>query len=124
MALGRLPVTLGLPGLRAAALLFAGDHGVARQKGVSAFPCEVTAQMVANFVSGGAAMSVLSRRRGMTLDVCDVGVATPLPGNQKDSARAANVTLHDWNIPREKRGRVGLSIRLPRHFGRGRAPLG
>jgi len=106
VALGKLPVTLGIPDVRAAALLFAGDHGVARQKGVSAFPCEVTAQMVANFVSGGAAMSVLSRRRGMTLDVCDVGVATPLPPSPQRFAQARNVTLHDWNIPREKRGHV------------------
>ncbi|NBX16927.1 MAG: nicotinate-nucleotide--dimethylbenzimidazole phosphoribosyltransferase [Proteobacteria bacterium] len=56
-------------------LLFAGDHAVARQHGVSAYPAEVTPQMVANIASGGAAISQLTARRGSPLIVCDVGVA-------------------------------------------------
>ena len=60
-----------------ASLLFAGDHGVAKFKNVSAFPQEVTAQMLLNFAFGGAAMNVLSSLRNSEIAVCDVGVATP-----------------------------------------------
>lgn len=68
-----------LPGLpHKAAILMAADHGVAAE-GVSAYPQEVTAQMVANFVRGGAAMNVLSRHAGAELVVVDIGVANDLP---------------------------------------------
>ena len=52
----------------------AADHGVAAQ-GVSKFPSEVTAQMVRNFLGGGAAVNVLTRAAGVELRVVDVGVA-------------------------------------------------
>ena len=55
-------------------LTFAGDHGVAAE-GVSAFPQEVTPQMVANFASGGAAINVLSELEGVTVKIIDIGVA-------------------------------------------------
>ena len=65
---------------RAPVLLFAADHGVVAQ-GVSAFPAEVTVQMLGNFAAGGAAISVLARELGLPLHVCDVGTlaeaATP-----------------------------------------------
>ncbi|MFZ2510727.1 MAG: bifunctional adenosylcobinamide kinase/adenosylcobinamide-phosphate guanylyltransferase, partial [Gordonia sp. (in: high G+C Gram-positive bacteria)] len=51
-------------------VVFAGDHGVARD-GVSAFPPEVTAQMVTNIVDGGAAINVLARRTGAGVQVLD-----------------------------------------------------
>ena len=58
-------------------VVFAADHGVAAD-GVSAFPVEVTAQMVHNFVAGGAAVSVLGRSVGAELEVVDVGVASDI----------------------------------------------
>lgn len=52
--------------------VFAADHGVA-QEGVSAFPQAVTGEMVRNFATGGAAISVLARALGATLDVVNLG---------------------------------------------------
>ena len=60
-------------------LTFAGDHGIARQ-GVSAFPPEVTPQMVANIAAGGAAISVLCRANRIQHRIIDVGVAVACPG--------------------------------------------
>ena len=59
---------------RPAVVVFAGDHGVTA-RGVSAYPSDVTAQMVANFVRGGAAINVLAGAAGAELVVVDVGVA-------------------------------------------------
>ncbi|WP_156738123.1 nicotinate-nucleotide--dimethylbenzimidazole phosphoribosyltransferase [Mycobacterium scrofulaceum] len=59
---------------RARVVVFAGDHGVARS-GVSAYPPEVTAQMVANFEAGGAAINVLADLAGATVRVADLAVA-------------------------------------------------
>ncbi len=59
-------------------LVCAGDHGLAA-RGVSAYPQEVTAQMVLNFLAGGAAVSVLARQHGLALTVVDCGIARELP---------------------------------------------
>lgn len=62
--------------------IFAGDHGVVAE-GVSAYPQEVTGQMLHNFVSGGAAISVLARQLQAQLEVIDLGTVNPaldLPG--------------------------------------------
>lgn len=56
--------------------IFAGDHGVVAE-GVSAYPQEVTGQMLHNFVSGGAAISVLARQLGASLEVVDLGTVNP-----------------------------------------------
>jgi nicotinate-nucleotide--dimethylbenzimidazole phosphoribosyltransferase len=58
--------------------VFAGDHGVVAQ-GVTPWPSEVTAQMVATFCAGGAAINALARQVGASLVVVDVGVAAELP---------------------------------------------
>ncbi|KQZ92307.1 nicotinate-nucleotide--dimethylbenzimidazole phosphoribosyltransferase [Pseudomonas sp. Root562] len=56
--------------------IFAGDHGVVAE-GVSAYPQAVTGQMLHNFVNGGAAISVLARQLGASLEVVDLGTVTP-----------------------------------------------
>jgi nicotinate-nucleotide--dimethylbenzimidazole phosphoribosyltransferase len=62
----------------AAVAVFAGDHGVHAQ-GVSPWAQEVTAQMVGNFLAGGAAINVLARQADADVVVADVGVASELP---------------------------------------------
>jgi len=57
---------------------FAADHGVAAE-GVSAYPQVVTAQMVENFLAGGAAINVLARQAGARVIVADFGVIAPAP---------------------------------------------
>lgn len=65
-------------------VVFAADHGLTA-KGVSAYPSDVTWQMVENFLAGGAAVSVLARQHGLGLTVVDCGVRhdfSPRPGLQ------------------------------------------
>ncbi|HEV7758200.1 MAG TPA: nicotinate-nucleotide--dimethylbenzimidazole phosphoribosyltransferase [Acidimicrobiales bacterium] len=75
----------------AAVAVFAADHGVHAQ-GVSLWPQEVTTQMVANFVAGGAAINVLARQAGVDVVVVDVGVAADLPDALTSSADAATAS--------------------------------
>lgn len=80
--------------------LFAGDHGIA-QHPVSAFPQSVTQEMIRNFASGGAAISVLARDNQTTLNIINLGTVSPMealpgvlqlqlaPGSEDLSQRAA-----------------------------------
>jgi nicotinate-nucleotide--dimethylbenzimidazole phosphoribosyltransferase len=70
----------------AAVVVFAADHGVHAQA-VSPWPQEVTGQMVANFLAGGAAINAFATQAGARLLVVDVGVAHPLPCPTADSSR-------------------------------------
>jgi len=75
--------------------VFAGDHGVLAE-GVSPWPQEVTAQMVANFCAGGAAINVFARQAGAEVVAVDVGVATtldPSPGLSLRKVRAGTANL-------------------------------
>lgn len=90
--------------------VFAADHGVAAS-GVSAFPQEVTVQMVANFSAGGAAISVLSAALGATLEVVDVGtVVKPgeLPGVISHRAGAGTANLQHQDAMTEAQLAVAL----------------
>jgi nicotinate-nucleotide--dimethylbenzimidazole phosphoribosyltransferase len=71
---GECPPPLPVP---AAVGVFAADHGVVAE-GVTPWPQEVTAQMAANFVAGGAAINVLARQVGAAVTVVDVGIATDM----------------------------------------------
>ena len=79
---------------RKAMLLFCADHGVV-EEGVSPFPQEVTAQMVANFRAGGAAITVLCRQYGIEPVIVDIGVGRPTrnftrePAMSKEEAQRA-----------------------------------
>ncbi|POM27716.1 Nicotinate-nucleotide--dimethylbenzimidazole phosphoribosyltransferase [Actinomadura rubteroloni] len=72
---GTCPPPLPAP---AAVAIFAADHGV-HARGVSPWPQEVTAQMVANFLAGGAVVNAFAAQTGATVTVVDVGVAADLP---------------------------------------------
>lgn len=97
-ALGRLEqLAIDLAGLqqterpraaRVPIIIFAGDHGVVAQ-GVSAYPQEVTIAMMSNFAAGGAAISVLARELGSSLEVVDAGTLaqSPVPGTVTDKPR-------------------------------------
>ena len=86
-ALEELPVRLaGLAGLcppplpePATVAVFAGDHGV-HARGVTPWPQEVTAQMVATFLAGGAVVNAFARQNGVDVVVVDVGMRIPLSG--------------------------------------------
>ena len=83
---------------RARVVVFAGDHGVARS-GVSAYPPEVTAQMVANIDAGGAAINALADLAGATVRVADLAVdadaASERIGSHKVRRGSGDITTQD-----------------------------
>jgi len=78
-------------GSRKRVLVMAADHGVT-EEGISAYPSEVTAQMVANFTGGGAAINVLGRQGEVEVEVVDVGVKVDnnLPGVKRVRVKAGS----------------------------------
>ncbi len=82
---------------RAQMLVFAADHGAVDQ-GISAFPQEVTPQMVTNFLAGGAAVSVFCRQHSVALKVVDVGVKVDLPDHPLLSKRKVAYASQDFSV--------------------------
>lgn len=96
----------------AAVAVFAGDHGVHAQ-GVTHWPQEVTAQMVANFLAGGAAVNVLARQAGVEVTVVDVGVAADLaPGSGLVSRKVRRGTRDMTVEPAMTRGEAMSAIEV------------
>jgi nicotinate-nucleotide--dimethylbenzimidazole phosphoribosyltransferase len=85
------------PGAKAIVVM-AADHGVA-EEGVSAYPQEVTGQMVLNFARGGAAINVLARQVGARVVVADLGVKAALP--PMSEIRSSRVGPGTRNLTRE-----------------------
>jgi nicotinate-nucleotide--dimethylbenzimidazole phosphoribosyltransferase len=93
-------------------LLFAGDHGIVAE-GVSAYPQEVTAQMVANFAQGGAAICALARQAGAELEIVDVGVAASVEGLalvRKVRAGTRNFAHEPALTPQETEAAIAVGI--------------
>ncbi|MFE0560250.1 nicotinate-nucleotide--dimethylbenzimidazole phosphoribosyltransferase [Paenibacillus sp. NPDC058910] len=74
-------------------VVMAGDHGVC-EEGVSAFPAEVTPQMVMNFLNGGAAVNVLARQAGADVHCVDIGVAIELKDEKLKSRNVGRGTAN------------------------------
>jgi nicotinate-nucleotide--dimethylbenzimidazole phosphoribosyltransferase len=102
----RRTVQLGAP--RAALVVAAGDHGVTSE-GVSAYPREVTRQMLANFVAGNAAINVLAREFGTAFYLIDAGVAGP-PTVGVRSLRLGRGTANLAAGPAMSREQAGAAI--------------
>lgn len=126
---GACPPPIPVP---AAVAVFVADHGVVAE-GVTPWPQEVTAQMVANFVSGGAAINVLARAAGASVTIVDVGVATPLPAACDDApwllrhpfgAGTANLALGPAMDVPTCRAALDLGAALAADLVAGRPPLG
>ncbi len=80
-----------------AVIVMAADHGVTR-RGVSAYPAEVTPQMVLNFLNGGAAINVLARHVGARVIVVDIGVAASLPAHPNLIDRKIAMGTADFSV--------------------------
>ncbi len=98
LQIGLIQQTLSPQLTRPQILLFAGDHGAVAE-GISAFPQEVTWQMVHNFLMGGAAINVLARQAGMEVQVIDAGVNHDFPPETK--ARDCKIAPGTANYLRE-----------------------
>jgi nicotinate-nucleotide--dimethylbenzimidazole phosphoribosyltransferase len=113
---GRLP---------AAIVIAAADHGVAAE-GVSAYPQEVTRQMVANFEAGGAAVCVLAKQAGARVVIVDVGVGAPTgniaTGPALDRPEAEELLARGRAAASELR-REGIRVVVPGEMGIGNSTV-
>jgi nicotinate-nucleotide--dimethylbenzimidazole phosphoribosyltransferase len=114
---GECPPPLPEP---AAVAVFAGDHGVHAQR-VTPWPQEVTAQMVANFLAGGAVVNAFARQVGASVTVVDVGVRTPLDAHpdlrdRRVAAGTADMTTGPAMTRDEARRAVAAGIAVAREL--------
>jgi len=110
LQLGRIQQTLTPKIARPTLFVFAGDHGAAKA-GVSAFPQDVTWQMVENFLSGGAAINVFARQIGWELKVVDAGVAHDFgPRDGLIDAKVAPGTANYLEAPAMRAEQCALAI--------------
>lgn len=102
--------TLALTASHPRIVLFAADHGLCAE-GVSAYPQEVTSQMVLNFLRGGAGINALARAGGIELKVVDIGVCTPLPAsNDLIKRRVASGTRNFCQEPAMTRAEMQAAL--------------
>lgn len=111
-----MPPPIGDP---VAVAVFAGDHGVV-SRGVTPWPQEVTAQMVANFLAGGAAINAFARQVGAQVVVVDVGVAHEVPLPQ-ELLSGSDGRTHVFSGPIESLEQL---FALPSAPPRSRQPVG
>ena len=117
--LARIQTTLAPRAETCHLTIFAADHGIAAE-GVSAFPQEVTRQMVLNFLGGGAAASVFARALGATLAVVDAGVAgAPLRAPGLIDRRIAAGTANSAQGPAMSDDQARAAIAAGRGIGTG-----
>jgi nicotinate-nucleotide--dimethylbenzimidazole phosphoribosyltransferase len=100
---------IGVDEVRPVIVVAAGDHGYA-DEGVSAYPPEVTRQMLLNFVSGGAAISVLARELGAELVVVDAGVREPVDDTRVRAIRIGAGTADATRGPAMSRDEAVAAI--------------
>ncbi len=104
--------------LKKSIILMAGDHGVSAE-GVSAYPKEVTAQMVSNFCNGGAAINVFAEHVSANLVLVDIGVAADLPPFpqvhcEKIAYGTQNITQGPAMTREQAIRAIGVGIRIAR----------
>src|SRR5262249_60212460 len=117
---GRCPPEIRRPVI----FTLAADHGVVAE-GVSAYPQIVTAQMVENFLRGGAAVNVLARHAEAKVIVADLGVAAPLPTHPAlVSCRIGPGTANMAKGPAMTRREAGAAIEAGMGVGEGAAGHG
>jgi nicotinate-nucleotide--dimethylbenzimidazole phosphoribosyltransferase len=97
-------------------VVFAGDHGVAAA-GVSAYPPQVTGQMVANFDAGGAAINVLAELAGASVRVVDIAVDVEQPLSEKIGAYkvrrgSGNIAVEDALTPEQAEAAIAAGRRI------------